>query len=106
MTLWLVRVGFIGRADKAISPYAVQTYPKRLQGGLVPLSPAAAGAKVLTSVREPNANGWCLWASGTLKVLTQLFRQPCNVTDSLSVYQLITAGRTVTESVQAPCQLL
>lgn len=51
-------------------PYAVQTYPKRLQGGLVPLSPAAAGAKVLTSIREPNANGWCLWASGTVKLLT------------------------------------
>lgn len=70
----------------------------------MPLSPAAAGAKVLTSVREPNANGWCLWASGTVKVLTQLFRQPCNATHSLSVYQLITAGRTVTESVQAPCR--
>lgn len=82
--------------DKAISLYAMQIYPKWLQGRLVSLSPAADG-KVLKSTREPNASGWCLWASGTVKLLRVV------VTHSLSVHQLITAGRTVNGSVQAPC---
>lgn len=53
MSPWLFHICFTQSADKAISLYAMHTYPKGLQGRLVPLSPVADG-KIFTSIREPN----------------------------------------------------
>lgn len=97
---WLFHLCFARSADKAISLYAMQTYPKWLQGRLVPLSPASGG-KAHKSIREPNSNGWCLWVSGIVKLWTVV--QPALWCNSFFVYQQITAGRTATESVQGPC---